>query len=105
MAKHMIEKVGEYAKLFRYDNGIAVVEDGSTGLCFSVHPNISVTGSVRGMKLNGYWDKDDKTVRAGSYIFNISRVVVDKEEPYEVIASQNCECETCTNLRLSAKSS
>ena len=37
--------------LYRDDkSGLAWVEDGSTGLGHSAHPNISATGSVKGMK-------------------------------------------------------
>lgn len=36
------------------------------------HPSIHYTGSVRGMKLLGYWGKNDTIVRCGSYIYNLS---------------------------------
>ena len=39
------------------------------------HPSIHYTGSVRGMKKLGYWDKDDVCVRCGQYIYNLSKVV------------------------------
>ena len=40
-------------------NGIATIYDPSTGLIHSCHPNINVTGSIRGMKKLGYWGKND----------------------------------------------
>lgn len=36
------------------------------------HPSIHYTGSVKGMKKLGYWGKDDKCVRCGQYIYNLS---------------------------------
>ena len=38
------------------------------------HPSIHYTGSVKGMKEQGYWGKHDKCVRCGSYIYNLSIV-------------------------------
>lgn len=35
------------------------------------HPSIHYTGSVRGMKKQGFWDKDDCCVRCGQYIYNL----------------------------------
>lgn len=53
-------------------NGIVVINNYSTGGGHSCHPNISATGSVKGIKAQGYWGKDDKTVKAGSFIYNKS---------------------------------
>ena len=39
------------------------------------HPSIHYTGSVRGMKKLGYWDKDDVCVRCGQYIYNLSQYI------------------------------
>ena len=36
------------------------------------HPSIHKTGSVKGMKKCGYWDKDDVVVRYGDYFYNFS---------------------------------
>lgn len=36
------------------------------------HPSMHYTGSVRGMKKLGYWGKQDKCVRCGSWIYNLS---------------------------------
>lgn len=36
------------------------------------HPSIHYTGSVSGMKKLGYWGKNDKCVRCGQYIYNLS---------------------------------
>ena len=32
------------------------------------HPSIHYTGSVRGMKKQGFWDKNYRCVRCGQYI-------------------------------------
>ncbi len=39
------------------------------------HPSIHHTGSVRGMKKNGGWGKNDRCVRCGQYIYNLSITV------------------------------
>lgn len=39
------------------------------------HPSIHHTGSVRGMKKLGFWDKKDECVRCGQYIYNLSRII------------------------------
>lgn len=45
-----------------------------------IHPSIHHTGSVRGMKKLGYWDKDDVCVRCGQYIYNMSVVGGEHEK-------------------------
>ncbi len=39
------------------------------------HPSIHHTGSVRGMKKQGFWGKYDVCVRCGQYIYNLSMVI------------------------------
>lgn len=57
--KQKLQDVRPYATLYRDDRtGIAWVENGSTGLGHSAHPNIHASGSVRGMKSLGYWSKE-----------------------------------------------
>ena len=56
--KEFIREVQPHAKLYRdTSKGVAWIADGSTGLVFSIHANISSTGSVRGMKKIGRWGK------------------------------------------------
>lgn len=70
MARKMIRKINKYATLYRDDkSGIAWIEDRSTGLEHSCHPNIAASGSVIGMVKLGYWDKDADKVRHGNYIY------------------------------------
>lgn len=62
--KHLLELIRPNVKLFRdTKTGIAWVEDGASGNAHSCHPNISDSGSIRGMKDRGYWDKKARTVR------------------------------------------
>ena len=78
MAKQFIKEVAPYKKLYRDDkNGIAWIEDGSSGCGISIHPNIAANGSVRGMKDNGYWQKDARTVRSHGFIYNIDHIAFD----------------------------
>ena len=39
------------------------------------HPSIHHTGSVRGMKKQGFWDKNDRCFRCGQYIYNMSQYI------------------------------
>ena len=43
----------------------------------ATHPSIHYTGSVKGMKKLGFWDKSDECVRCGSYIYNMSKSIRD----------------------------
>jgi hypothetical protein len=63
----------------------------------SVHPNIDITGSVRGMKQLGYWDKTDKIVRSHGWQYNISKFVVSNE--LDKIVAEYCQCEGCKARR------
>lgn len=78
MAKKLIKEIRPYVKLYRdTNNGIAWIEDGSTGLGISVHPNLDKSGSVTGMKKLGYWDKSDRIVLSHGWKYNIDRFVCD----------------------------
>lgn len=91
MSKRLIKQLSEHAALYRDTNtGIAWVENGSTGNGHSAHPNIHSTGSVRGMKQQGYWGKDDRTVRSHGWIYNIDHLVISDE--YDQIAADYCQC-------------
>ena len=39
------------------------------------YANIHYTGSVRGMKKLGYWNKHDTCIRCGKCIYNVDRPV------------------------------
>ena len=39
------------------------------------HPSIHYTGSVRGIKKQGFWRKKDRCVRCGQYIYNLSMTI------------------------------
>lgn len=94
MAKKILKKINEHAILYRDDRtGIAWIEDGSTGLGYSCHANISDTGSIRGMKDRGYWGKKDRCVRTHGFIYNIDTMVVSSD--FDKIVAQNCRCEAC----------
>lgn len=91
MKKTFVRKISEYVELHRDPKtGIAWVENGHTGNGHSAHPNISSSGSVRGMKSRGYWKKGDKTVRSHGFIYNISKCSVS--DHLDGIALANCRC-------------
>jgi hypothetical protein len=90
----MAEKIREISpstSLYRDEaTGIAWVRDGRTGFEHSPHPSIDSTGSVEGMKKQGHWRRDDRTVRANGYIFNIDSSWIDGE--LDQIAADACQC-------------
>lgn len=100
MAKQFIREVKTHAKLYKDTvTGIAWIEDGSTGLGFSVHANIDSSGSVVGMKNLGYWSKNDRTVRSHGFIYNIDSFVCNKENKFEMIVANECTCQGCVERR------
>lgn len=91
MAKVLLQQVSEYVALYRDSRtGIAWVENGSTGNGHTAHPSIHASGSVRGMKKQGYWRKDDRTVRSHGYIYNIDRLVISDD--LDQLAADHCRC-------------
>lgn len=93
MPKVLLQQVDPYVRLYRDDRtGIAWVENGHTGLRHSAHPNIDASGSVRGMKSLGYWARDAKTVRSHGFIYNISQLAYNADDPLDMLALQNCRC-------------
>jgi hypothetical protein len=95
MAKRLIKEIAPYIELYRDPNtGIAWVENGSAGIWHSAHPNIDVSGSVKGMKKLGYWNENDIVVRSNGSYHNVSKIVVSDE--YDKIAYEHCRCEGCS---------
>lgn len=100
MAKKLIKEIRPYVKLYRdTNNGIAWIEDGSTGLGISVQPNLDKSGSVTGMKKLGYWDKSDRIVLSHGWKYNIDRFVCDKKNDLEMIVADECMCRACLKRR------
>lgn len=102
--KCFIREVKPYANLYR-DNktGIAWIEDSGTGLGVSVHPNIDISGSVRGMKDRGYWGRNDRVVKSHGWNYNIDRFVCDKDNELECIVADECMCQGCIERRKYSK--
>lgn len=100
MSKVLLREVRPYVKLY-YDNknGITWVEDGSTGLTHSCHPNINTSWSVRGMKDKGYWGKEDVTIKSHGFIYNISRFYIDNKSEFDNIVANECMCTECIKRR------
>lgn len=102
--KQFIREIEKNVILYKDDkNGIAWIEDGRTGLGISVHPNISATGSVRGMKNLGYWGRNDRTVRSHGFIYNIDSLIYDKNDELEKIVAEECSCNACLEKKLKNK--
>lgn len=98
--KQFIREIKPYVKLYRdTNNGIAWIEDGSTGLGHSCHPNIDISGSVRGMKDRGYWAKKDTVICSHGFQYNISRFVIDNKNELDLIVADECNCTMCIERR------
>lgn len=98
--KRHIRDIGKYAHLYRDDkSGITWIEDGSTGIGYSVHSNIDATGSVRGMKHLGYWEKEDRTIRSHGFIYNIDSFICDPSNEFEALLAEECRCQGCIERR------
>ena len=93
-----IRKLDDTTTLYR-DNrtGIAFVRDSVRGCSWSVHPSISTSGSVNGMRKLGHWEKEDKVVRCHGAYINTSHVVIDNE--YDEILARECMCQECIRRR------
>jgi len=86
-----VKELSPYVELHKdVKTGIAWVTDGKTGMGHSAHPNIDSSGSVKGMKKQGYWHKDAVTVTSHGCLYNISSCVVS--DAYDEFARQNCTC-------------
>lgn len=98
--KQFVREVNQYANLYRDDKtGIAWIEDGSTGLRHSCHPNTNKSGSIIGMKQRGYWDKSDRVFQSHGWKYNISRLVVDEKDELDLIVADECMCQACIERR------
>ena len=98
--RKFIRKIEDCINLYRDDKcGIAWIEDGTTGLVISVHSNIHYSGSIRGMKNRGYWDKKDRVIRSNGYIYNIDSFICDKNNKLEMIVANECMCQSCIERR------
>ena len=92
--KNLIKNIKKHVNIYQCPKtGIAWIEDNTTGLSYSLHPNIDSTGSISGMKKLGYWNKKDKTIKTNGFIFNISQKYVSNE--YNTILQKYCQCEEC----------
>lgn len=81
--------------------GIAWIINGRTGMSHSCHPNIDISGSIRGMKNLGYWGKNDRIVRSHGYQYNIDLFVIDKNDELDVLVANECMCDSCIERRKS----
>ena len=100
MAKtlEIIAHVGDFKDVYRNKTtGIAFVQDASSGCRYSCHSNIDITGSIRGMKSNGYWGKKDRCIKSNGYIYNIDTMI--KSDTFEMIAADYCMCAACVERR------
>ena len=92
--KTLIQNLTPYQALYRHSfTGIAWIEDDSTGMAHSCHPNICATGSSQGMIKLGYWQSSDRIVRSNGYFYNTSYIVISNK--LDNLAATNCLCHSC----------
>jgi len=107
--KQLIREIEQSINLYRDDEtGIAWIEDGHTGIEVSIHPNIHASGSVEGMKKQGYWGMNDRTVKSHDYIYNIDNVSITSLNDsllYELeqIVAKECKCQACQERKAPIK--
>ncbi len=90
--KILIKEYDPYHKLYLdTKTGIAWVEDTSCGIGHTAHSNIDRTGSIRGMKDRGWWDRKDRAVHSHGFIFNIDTCPLPADE-WDEIARCYCAC-------------
>lgn len=93
-----IKTIDEHADLYRDSKtGIAAVY--VDGARHTIHPNISKTGTVRGMKKLRYWGREDRVVQMQGYKYDIDKISMDVEDKYDVICSRECMCDACKKRR------
>jgi hypothetical protein len=91
MHKHMIKLIGPGQVLYRdTKTGLAWVEDTNTGTGYSAHPNISSTGSIKGMRNLGYWGLFDRVVCSHGFYYNVDMSA--GMDDLSSIARQHCHC-------------
>lgn len=91
-SKVHVQTVRPYVELYRDPKtGIAWIEDGTSGTGLSAHPNISATGSIRGMRDRGWWGKTDRTVKSHGWIYNIDKVA-GGDSPDDKLVRNACDC-------------
>lgn len=75
-------------------NAVCRIKNYSAGIEHCAHPNISVTGSVSGMRKLGYWRKTDIVYRQGSAWYNVSQIVTSHllDELCLALEDTGCKC-------------
>ena len=87
-----VREVRPHARLHRdRETGIAWIEDGTTGLAHSCHPNVSVNGDLEGMRRQ-YW-KDARIMHSHGFYYNVDLLV--SSDALDDIARQECCCVAC----------
>ncbi|GEM_PF-6810851 len=71
--RYRIKETGDLVSIPSLDP-VVTIQNHSAGILHSAHPNISVTGSIAGMRKYG-WRKTDLVHRQGAYHYNVSMVV------------------------------
>lgn len=88
--KQHIKVIRCHVHLYRDANtGLAWVEDGTTGCGHSCHPNIDVSGSVKGMK-KLHWGRDAVVVRSHGFYHCTSRF--SASDGLDYVAALHCQC-------------
>ena len=91
----ILRDIGPYKRLYMDPyNGLAWVEDSSTGKESSAHPWVDASGSVAVMKADGYWGKADIMVKSHGSIYNVSHLAIGNDELTR-IAIDACNCPGC----------
>lgn len=57
--------------------GVVGIKNYSDGYIQLAHPDIDITGSIKGMKNKKYWEKDDKIIQVFNRKVNVSKTIIN----------------------------
>jgi hypothetical protein len=98
-----VREIEPHVNLFRDPrNGIAWIENGRTGTSHSCHPSIDRTGNLTGMRKNGGWG-NATVVQSHGFKYNVDSFVINKEDPFDLLVAQECQCSGCEKRRKEEK--
>lgn len=96
--KIFVKEIRPHVRMYKdASNGLVWIEDGTTGLGYSCHSNIDITGSIKGMKYHKFWGQKDRCIRSHGFIFNVDSLYGTGS--FYDICKKECMCVGCTDRR------
>lgn len=93
----MIKKINDHTFLFQNrKSGLVWVLNCITKKFHCCHPRISKNEDVSSVS---NWDRNDKIVRIRKYKYNLDKYQFNNRNIYDLVAIDNCMCQTCVKRR------